>query len=132
MPFQTAFTELDKTDYLERLRTLATEKSFYPNNMATDMCVRRLTKELNALKKEPITNPKILVAPNESNILEMHYVIEGSPGTPYEGGVYHGKLIFPKDYPLKPPVSRTRILFLAHCDSFRQGVIPPQSLRLVC
>ena len=48
-------------------------------------------------------HPKMSVAPNESNLLEMHYVIEGSKGTPYEGGVYHGKLIFPKEYPLKPP-----------------------------
>jgi len=71
--------------------------------MATDICTRRLTKELSALKKEPISDPTILVEPNESNILEMHYVIEGSKGTPYEGGVYHGKLLFPKEYPLKPP-----------------------------
>jgi len=71
--------------------------------MATDICTRRLTQELSALKKEPIADPTILVEPNESNILEMHYVIEGSKGTPYEGGVYHGKLLFPKEYPLKPP-----------------------------
>jgi ubiquitin-conjugating enzyme E2 J2 len=71
--------------------------------MATDICVRRLTKELSALKKDPMTDPRITVTPNESNILEMHYVIEGNEGTPYEGGVYHGKLIFPKEYPLKPP-----------------------------
>jgi len=71
--------------------------------MASDLCVRRLTKELRALQKDPIKSPKITVAPNEANILEMHYVIEGSKKTPYEGGIYHGKLIFPKDYPLKPP-----------------------------
>jgi ubiquitin-conjugating enzyme E2 J2 len=71
--------------------------------MATDICVRRLTKELVALKKEPMTDPCMLVVPNESNILEMHYVIEGSPNTPYANGIYHGKLIFPKEYPLKPP-----------------------------
>lgn len=71
--------------------------------MASDICVRRLKRELTALKKDPIKDPKITVAPNESNILEMHYVIEGSKGTPYEGGIYHGKLIFPKEYPLKPP-----------------------------
>jgi len=71
--------------------------------MATDICVRRLTKELSALKKDPIKEPRITVAPNENNILEMHYVIEGSKGTSFEGGYYHGKLIFPKDYPLKPP-----------------------------
>jgi ubiquitin-protein ligase len=71
--------------------------------MATDICTRRLTKELRALAKDPIKSPKITVAPNEANILEMHYVIEGSDNTPYAGGIYHGKLIFPKDYPLKPP-----------------------------
>lgn len=67
------------------------------------MCVRRLTKEIAALSKDPIEEPRIRVAPNESNILELHYVVEGSKGTPYEGGVYHGKLIFPKQYPLRPP-----------------------------
>jgi ubiquitin-conjugating enzyme E2 J2 len=76
--------------------------------MATDICVRRLTKELKALRKEPPGEPKITVAPNESNILEMHYVIEvGSAASvgenPYAGGIYHGKLLFPKEYPLKPP-----------------------------
>ena len=40
--------------------------------MATDLCTRRLTKELKALKKEPITSPKMTVAPNEANILEKH------------------------------------------------------------
>ena len=49
-------------------------------------------------------NPRILVAPNETNILEINFVIEGTSETPYEGGVYHGKLLFPKEYPLKPPV----------------------------
>ena len=71
--------------------------------MASDLCTRRLTKELAALRKDPISSPKITVAPNEANILEMHYVIEGSAKTPYEGGIYHGKLVFPKEYPLKPP-----------------------------
>jgi ubiquitin-conjugating enzyme E2 J2 len=71
--------------------------------MATDICVRRLTKELRAFKKDPVNNPKISVCPIENNILELHYCIEGSEGTPYHGGFYHGKLIFPKEYPLKPP-----------------------------
>jgi len=38
-----------------------------------------------------------------SDILEWHYVIEGPPDTPYEGGHYHGKLQFPPDYPYQPP-----------------------------
>jgi len=71
--------------------------------MSNDMCTRRLTRELQALQKSPISSPRIHAVPNESNILEWHYVIEGSAGTPYRGGYYHGKLIFPKEYPLKPP-----------------------------
>ncbi|VDO97447.1 unnamed protein product [Soboliphyme baturini] len=38
-----------------------------------------------------------------SNILEWHYVIEGPPNTPYDGGFYYGKLVFPSEYPFKPP-----------------------------
>jgi ubiquitin-conjugating enzyme E2 J2 len=68
-----------------------------------DIGTRRLTRELLALRRDPIKSPRILTSPLETNILEWHYVIEGSPGTPYEGGYYHGKLLFPKDYPLKPP-----------------------------
>ena len=36
-------------------------------------------------------------------MLEWHFVIKGPQGTPYSGGCYHGKLIFPSDYPYKPP-----------------------------
>ena len=75
--------------------------------MASDLCARRLTKELSALKKEPIRDPRMVVAPKENNILEIHYVIEAgnsdSDNSPYANGIYHGKLIFPKEYPLKPP-----------------------------
>ena len=68
-----------------------------------DIGTRRLTRELMALLRDPMLSPKILARPLESNVLEWHYVIEGSAGTPYEGGFYHGKLLFPKEYPLKPP-----------------------------
>jgi ubiquitin-conjugating enzyme E2 J2 len=74
-----------------------------PKQQQNDIGTRRLTRELMALRRDPITSPKILARPLESNVLEWHYVIEGSAGTPYEGGFYHGKLLFPKEYPLKPP-----------------------------
>ena len=38
-----------------------------------------------------------------NNILEWHFVIKGPKDTPYTGGSYHGKLIFPSEYPYKPP-----------------------------
>ncbi|KAG9402653.1 Ubiquitin-conjugating enzyme E2 J2 [Aphanomyces cochlioides] len=64
-----------------------------------DLATKRLRKEYTALKKNPVDN--IEAVPLESNILEWHYVIRGV-GL-YEGGFYHGKLVFPRQYPMKPP-----------------------------
>ncbi|OAD55972.1 Ubiquitin-conjugating enzyme E2 J2 [Eufriesea mexicana] len=33
----------------------------------------------------------------------LHYVVKGPEETPYEGGFYHGKLIFPVEFPFQPP-----------------------------
>ncbi|KAL2610253.1 hypothetical protein R1flu_028826 [Riccia fluitans] len=69
--------------------------------MAERACVQRLQKEFRSLCKEPV--PHILARPLPTDILEWHYVLEGSEGTPFEGGVYHGKVKFPPEYPYKPP-----------------------------
>ncbi|EGD73446.1 ubiquitin-conjugating enzyme E2 J2 [Salpingoeca rosetta] len=64
--------------------------------------VGRLAREYKAIKKNP--PPFILAEPKPENILEWHYVISGLPDdTPYHGGFYHGKLVFPSSYPMKPP-----------------------------
>ena len=44
-----------------------------------------------------------LVADRPSNILEWHFVITGPEDSPFENGQYHGKLVFPSEYPYKPP-----------------------------
>lgn len=69
--------------------------------MAETACVKRLQKEFRALCKEPV--PNVVARPSPSDILEWHYVLEGSEGTPFAGGVYHGKVKFPPEYPYKPP-----------------------------
>ncbi|KAK3131830.1 hypothetical protein QOZ80_6AG0512050 [Eleusine coracana subsp. coracana] len=69
--------------------------------MAEKGCLKRLQKEYHALCKEP--PPQIVARPLPNDILEWHYVLEGSKGTPFEGGYYYGKLKFPPDYPFKPP-----------------------------
>ncbi|CAD5212449.1 unnamed protein product [Bursaphelenchus okinawaensis] len=63
--------------------------------------VQRLKKDYQKILKDPV--PFALAAPLQSNILEWHYVIFGAPETPYEGGYYHGKLVFPADFPFRPP-----------------------------
>jgi len=69
--------------------------------MTSPLCLLRLQKELRQLQKSPIEN--IFAAPKEGNLLEWHYVFYGAKGTCYEGGYYHGLLIFRERYPLKPP-----------------------------
>ena len=67
----------------------------------TELCKKRLRKELSDLQKTPLSNIRAL--PIESNLLEWHFVVEGSEGTPYAGGWYHGKVTFPPNYPYSPP-----------------------------
>ncbi|KAJ2830836.1 Ubiquitin-conjugating enzyme E2 6 [Coemansia erecta] len=62
---------------------------------------KRLNKEYLMIQKSP---PEFITAkPLEKNVLEWHFIISGPPDTPYAGGEYHGRLMFPKDYPFKPP-----------------------------
>ncbi|CAN6626261.1 ubiquitin-conjugating enzyme E2 6 [Trichomonascus vanleenenianus] len=72
--------------------------------MASKAAHKRLTREYMLIQETP--TPFITAVPNESNILEWHYVITGPPDTPYENGQYHGTLTFPPDYPFKPPAIR--------------------------
>lgn len=76
-------------------------------------CIDRLNKEYRRLVKEPV--PHVIAKPDPSNILEWHFVIDGQEGTPYHGGTYHGKLLFPADYPFKPP----GILFITPSGRFK-------------
>ncbi|VEU41389.1 unnamed protein product [Pseudo-nitzschia multistriata] len=69
--------------------------------MAPAVATRRLRKELINLKTEP--PPGIIAEPDESNILKWHYAIRGPTETPYEGGIYIGKIIFPPEYPMAAP-----------------------------
>ncbi|EDQ90328.1 uncharacterized protein MONBRDRAFT_16333 [Monosiga brevicollis MX1] len=36
-------------------------------------------------------------------MFEWHFTIRGPADSPYEGGVYHGRILLPAEYPLKPP-----------------------------
>lgn len=63
--------------------------------------VGRLKNDFMMIMKDPI--PYIKVSPLPSDILECHYVIRGPENTVYQGGIYHGKLRFPVEYPFKPP-----------------------------
>uniref|UniRef100_A0A0K2U129 Ubiquitin conjugating enzyme E2, J2like [Tribolium castaneum] n=1 Tax=Lepeophtheirus salmonis TaxID=72036 RepID=A0A0K2U129_LEPSM len=61
----------------------------------------RLRQDYIRLKKDPL--PYIVAEPLPSNLLEWHYVVTGPENSPYQGGLYHGKLVFPIEFPFKPP-----------------------------
>ncbi|XP_076850863.1 ubiquitin-conjugating enzyme E2 J2-like isoform X2 [Brachyhypopomus gauderio] len=68
---------------------------------APSTATQRLKQDYLRIKKDPV--PYVCAEPLASNILEWHYVVRGPEKTPYEGGYYHGKLIFPREFPFKPP-----------------------------
>ena len=72
--------------------------------MVSKQAQKRLTKEFQMIQKSPV--PFIIAKPLESDILVWHYILEGPKDSPYYGGEYHGKIIFPSDYPFKPPAIR--------------------------
>ncbi len=40
---------------------------------------------------------------HKDNIFEWHFTVRGPPDTPFEGGIYHGRILLPPEYPFKPP-----------------------------
>nr|CAB3267444.1 ubiquitin-conjugating enzyme E2 J2-like [Phallusia mammillata] len=62
---------------------------------------QRLKQDYIRLKRDPV--PYVTAEPLPSNILEWHYVVRGPEDTPYFGGYYHGKLVFPREFPFRPP-----------------------------
>ena len=64
----------------------------------------RLQKEfMQVAKRDPTKLDNFLACPDPNNIFIWYYVIFGLTDCPYQGGFYVGKIIFPKEYPLKPP-----------------------------
>lgn len=69
---------------------------------ASSGAARRLRRELEAIWRSP--NAQVTVRPSESSLLEWHFVLHSLPeDTPYSGGCYHGRLLFPPQYPNSPP-----------------------------
>ena len=39
----------------------------------------------------------------QDNLFEWHFTIRGPPDTEFEGGMYHGRILLPTEYPFSPP-----------------------------
>ena len=39
----------------------------------------------------------------QDNLFEWHFSVRGPPDSDFAGGRYHGRIILPPEYPMKPP-----------------------------
>lgn len=62
--------------------------------------VKRLMRE--ALELAEATE-EYCARPLEDNLFEWHFTVQGPKGTDFEGGIYHGRILLPKEYPMHPP-----------------------------
>ncbi|XP_054268929.1 ubiquitin-conjugating enzyme E2 J1-like [Macrosteles quadrilineatus] len=62
--------------------------------------VKRLMREAFELK-DP--TEEYCAHPVDDNLFEWHFTVQGPSGTEFEGGLYHGRILLPTEYPMKPP-----------------------------
>ncbi|KAI0781154.1 ubiquitin-conjugating enzyme/RWD-like protein [Trametes elegans] len=76
---------------------MAARAGLNKNNSA----VKRIMQEARELANDPCTD--YAAAPLEDDIFEWHCTIRGPPGTEFEGGLYHFRILLPSEYPFRPP-----------------------------
>mmetsp|Transcript_22331 Transcript_22331/g.49714 ORF Transcript_22331/g.49714 Transcript_22331/m.49714 type:complete len:127 (+) Transcript_22331:71-451(+) len=77
--------------------------------------LRRIMADIRELQEHP--SPRYHAHPLEDNMFEWHFTIRGPSETAFAGGVYHGRILLPPDYPFKPP----NIVFLTKNGRFEVG-----------
>jgi len=80
--------------------------------MSKSPSLRRIQADVRELALDP--SDRYHASPLESDMFEWHFTIRGADGTDFEGGVYHGRIILPAEYPFKPP----HIMFLTPSGRF--------------
>jgi ubiquitin-conjugating enzyme E2 J1 len=55
--------------------------------------------------------------PTDDNLFEWHFTVRGPSDSDFEGGIYHGRIILPPEYPLKPPSIMLLTVSLLLCDT---------------
>ena len=61
-------------------------------------------KEAAEISNSP--SPDYTATPLESDLFEWHFTLRGPPHSVYAEGIYHGRIVLPPTYPLRPPSFR--------------------------
>jgi len=63
--------------------------------------IKTVAKQVHTLAQEKMEG--ITVEVNEDDLTDVQALIDGPPGTPYQGGQFRIKLVLSKDFPASPP-----------------------------
>ncbi|OLN95451.1 Ubiquitin-conjugating enzyme E2 J1 [Colletotrichum chlorophyti] len=66
--------------------------------------IRRILREAQEMSNSP--SPDYTATPLESDLFEWHFTFRGPPNSSYSEGIYHGRIVLPPTYPLRPPSFR--------------------------
>ncbi|KAI0011120.1 UBC-like protein [Xylariaceae sp. FL0662B] len=66
--------------------------------------IRRILKEAAELSTSP--SPDYTASPLETDLFEWHFTMRGPPNSAFAEGIYHGRIVLPPTYPLRPPSFR--------------------------
>lgn len=67
----------------------------------TSAALRKLTREFSRINKEPL--PGISVKLADDNLFEWEVLMSGPAQSPFSGGTFKLRLVFPNDYNSSPP-----------------------------
>ncbi|PFH31326.1 ubiquitin-conjugating enzyme subfamily protein [Besnoitia besnoiti] len=69
---------------------------------ATAQCIARILREYREIQRTP--SPHWCTKPLQvDEPYEWHFTLRGPKDSHFEGGLYHGRIVLPKNYPFAPP-----------------------------
>ena len=72
---------------------------------ASNPAVKRIMREYAEFQQSYSSGGGIdvVAGPLDDNLFEWHFTVRGPPSSPYAGGLYHGRVLLPSNYPFRPP-----------------------------
>ncbi|KAH8672857.1 ubiquitin-conjugating enzyme/RWD-like protein [Tricladium varicosporioides] len=67
--------------------------------------IKRILREAAEIASSP--SPDYHASPaSDADLFEWHFTLRGPPSSPFSKGIYHGRIVLPPTYPLRPPSFR--------------------------